>query len=282
MTRAYGAAAVADVPGAAADRRVFSSPLARRLAREAGLSPEGIPGTGPGGRVVRRDVVAAIARGKGVSVGEFVDSKHSVPHLYLRGSARVGELLALRRRLNEYTGREGTAHITVNDLLLKAAALAHRAVPALNVVRADETVPAYDSVDVAIAVATEHGLVTPVLRAADRLSLTALAETAADLAARARTGRLDPHELVGGTLALINLGAYGTEEFAAVISPPRAATLAVGASRDEAVVVDGQVRAEPVLRATLSVDHRLVDGAVAARWMREFTSLLEQPTRLLL
>ncbi|MFD9074129.1 2-oxo acid dehydrogenase subunit E2 [Streptomyces lasiicapitis] len=271
MTRAYGATAVADVPGAAADRRVFSSPLARRLAREAGLSPEGITGTGPGGRVVRRDVVAAVARGEGaVGRGESIDSKHFVPHFHLRGSARVGELLALRRRLNEYTGREGTSHITVNDLLLKAAALAHRAVPA------------YDSVDVAIAVATERGLVTPVLRAADRLSLTALAETAADLAARARTGRLDPHELVGGTLTLTNLGAYGTEEFAAVVNPPHAASLAVGASRDEAVVVDGQVRAEPVLRATLSVDHRLVDGAVAARWMREFTSLLEQPTRLLL
>ncbi|MFD5700939.1 2-oxo acid dehydrogenase subunit E2 [Streptomyces lasiicapitis] len=272
MTRADGAAAVADVPGAAADRRVFSSPLARRLAREAGLSPEGIPGTGPGGRVVRRDVVAAIARGEEADRHRNTATRlvESVPHFYLRGSARVGELLALRHRLNEYTGRDGTAHITVNDLLLKAAALAHRAVPA------------YDSVDVAIAVTTERGLVTPVLRAADRLSLTALAESAADLAARARTGRLGAHELVGGTLTLTNLGEYGTEEFAAAVNPPHAATLAVGASRDEAVVVDGQVRAEPVLRATLSVDHRLADGAVAARWMREFTSLLEQPTRLLL
>ncbi|QDQ10028.1 dihydrolipoamide acetyltransferase family protein [Streptomyces spectabilis] len=283
-------------PAASASPRVFGSPLARRLAREAGLAHEDVPGTGPGGRVVRGDVLAAIARrgrpaappadglvphtrARRASAARLVESKRSAPHFYLRGSARAGELLALRRRL---TALDGTPRVSLNDLFVRAAAQAHRAVPALNVRWSEDGVRTYDTVDVAIAVATERGLVTPVLRDADRLPLRALAAATADLTARARAGELRQAELEGGTLTLTNLGMYGTEEFAAIVNPPQTAILALGAARPEAVVVDGEVRAEPVVRATLSVDHRPVDGVVAARWMREFTALLEEPLRLLL
>ncbi|MEI5102845.1 dihydrolipoamide acetyltransferase family protein [Streptomyces sp. PmtG] len=264
-----------------------------------------IPGTGPGGRVVRADILAAIARHRSqkppappataidgraghlvphtrarrATATRLTHSKHDAPHFYLRGSARVGELLNLRHRL---TTLDGTPRISLNDLLIRAAARTHRAVPELNVRWTEDGVRTYDTVDVAIAVATEHGLLTPVLRDADRLPLAALASATADLMSRARAGELRQAELEGGTLTLSNLGGYGTEEFTAIINPPQTAILAVGAARPEAVVVDGEVRAEPVLRATLSVDHRPVDGVVAARWMREFTALLEEPLRLLL
>ncbi|MFD9905028.1 2-oxo acid dehydrogenase subunit E2 [Streptomyces sp. NPDC059063] len=267
-------------PQAAPAGRVFSSPLARRLAREAGLACEEIPGTGPGGRVVRRDVLAAVAsRRRQAPTRVPEDPGAPAPVLCLRGPAHVGDLLDLRHRLNDL----GTApHVSVTHLLVRAAALAQRAVPAMNVTRsADGAVHAYDSVDIALAVATERGRRTPVLRGADRLPLAALAEATARLVGRARAGGLRPDERGGGALALVNLGGYGTEEVAASVTPPRAAVLAVGAARPEAVVVAGRVRVEPVVRATLTVDLRAVDGAVAAAWMREFTALLEQPLRLL-
>lgn len=204
-------------------------------------------------------------------------SKQTTPHFYLRGSARVERLLALREEINSVAG----SHVSVNDLVVKAVARAHTLVPALNVVWTDDAVLQYSQVDVSVAVATEQGLVTPVIQDVDRLSLGRLAEVTRDLVTRARDKRIQPSELDGGTITVTNLGMFGTEEFAAIINPPQAAILAVGAARQEAVVADGAVVVAPVLHVTLSVDHRSVDGASAAEWMRVFTGLLERPLQVL-
>jgi pyruvate dehydrogenase E2 component (dihydrolipoamide acetyltransferase) len=285
--------------------RVFASPLARRLAREAGLAVEAITGTGPNGRIVRRDVEKAASdrpapapaatapampaadgaayvevphsRLRRLVASRLTESKTTAPHFYLRASVRADSLLALRAELND--GAE--VRVSVNDLLLKAVGRAHVQVPALNVTWTPDAVRQWRSVDVSVAVATDNGLVTPVVRSVDQLSVTALAQTVRDLAERARAGRLQQHELEGGSISVTNLGMYGTEEFAAIINPPQASILAVGAARQEPVVVDGRLEVATVLRLTLSVDHRPVDGVVAAQWMAALVTLLEHPARVL-
>ncbi len=287
--------------------RVFASPLARRLAREAGLAVEDIRGSGPNGRIVRRDVEAARSsapahapaatappavsaaggaaaytevphtRLRKLIASRLTESKTTAPHFYLRGSAQVDRLLALRAEINA----TGEVRVSVNDLVVKAVGRAHQLVPAMNVTWAADAVRQWSSVDVSVAVATENGLVTPVVRSVQDLTVTAVAGTVRDLAERARAGRLQQHELEGGSISVTNLGMYGTEEFAAIINPPQAAILAVGAGRQEPVVVDGALHVASVMHLTLSVDHRPVDGVVAARWMAAFVELLEHPARIL-
>ncbi|MFB6992113.1 2-oxo acid dehydrogenase subunit E2 [Streptomyces sp. NPDC056304] len=300
--------------------RVFSSPLARRLAREAGLDLAVLTGTGPGGRIVRRDVEAAVAARRTpetvpnqapreaaaapkaslplprtsapVETGDHVDIPHSrmrraiarrlteskqhTPHFYLRATCAVDELLALRQRLNAVSPFK----VSVNDLLIKAVATAHTQVPEMNAVWRPDAVRRFGTVDVSVAVATDKGLVTPVLRGVENLSVSAIATRTRGFAEQARSGTLRPADLEGGSITLSNLGMYGVEEFAAIINPPQAAILAVGAARDEAVVRDGAVTAAKVLGVVLSVDHRPVDGAVAARWLATFTEAVENPVRL--
>jgi pyruvate dehydrogenase E2 component (dihydrolipoamide acetyltransferase) len=208
------------------------------------------------------------------------ESKQQVPHFYLRGTARVDRLLDLRSQLNS-TAAPGAARVSLNDLVVKAAGVAHGLVPGMNAIWRPEAIRRFPAADIAIAVATEHGLVTPVLRGVERLTISALAGQTAELVERARAGQLRPDELEGGTLTVTNLGMYDTEEFAAIINPPQSAILAVGAVREEPVVVEGALAVGSVLRVTLSVDHRAVDGALAAEWMRSFLSLMEQPVRIL-
>jgi pyruvate dehydrogenase E2 component (dihydrolipoamide acetyltransferase) len=309
VAAAPGSPARADAP----TTRIFASPLARKRAAEAGLGIGEITASGPGGRIVRRDVEAAIARrgtppppatpaphaatGPATSpcvasdgarivppsrmrraiATRLTQSKQSVPHFYLRGVCRVGKLLALREELNT----TAPVRISVNDLVIKAAARAHGAVPELNVCWEDDGIRSFDTVDIATAVTTSSGLLAPVLRSVDSLSISALARQTRDLATRAKEGALRPAELDGGTLTVTNLGMFGTEEFTAIINPPQAAILAVGAARDEAVVDDGRLSVSKVMRVTLSVDHRPVDGVNAAHWMRTFVSLIENPLKIL-
>jgi pyruvate dehydrogenase E2 component (dihydrolipoamide acetyltransferase) len=289
----------------AAGGRIFASPLARKLAREADLELSQITGTGPHGRIVRRDIVRATAAkaaernapappSTAVSTDEgwtdvphtklrraiatrLAESKRTAPHFYVEGMAKVDELLALRARLNESTGQR----ISVNDLIVKAVARAHVAVPRMNVIWTDDAVREFDHVDVAVAIATPQGLVTPVVRRADSLGLGALAATTRDYAARARDGKLAPAELDGGSVTVSNLGMFGTRAFTAIINPPHASILAVGAAIESPVAVDGRLAVARTMTFTLSVDHRPVDGVVAAEWMREFVNLLEDPLRLL-
>jgi pyruvate dehydrogenase E2 component (dihydrolipoamide acetyltransferase) len=335
-----GDGAVPSLPGSNGSGRTFASPLARRLAGEAGLLVTDLVGTGPGGRIVRRDVEAALARRVATEEAEVHDaspaasplpaslpavsvptpapapapapaeaprapvpaprepaaytdeplsrmrravaarlteSVTTAPHFYVRGVARVDELLRVRAELND--GAE--VAVSVNDLVVKAVARAHHLVPEMNVVWTGEAIRSFAGVDVAVAVATDSGLVTPVVRGVDGLAVTAVARATRDVAARAREGRLQQPELEGGSITVSNLGMFGVEEFSAIINPPQASILAVGAARQEPVVTDGRLGVATVLRVTLSVDHRPVDGAVAARWMSAFVSLLERPVRIL-
>lgn len=282
--------------------RTFASPLARRLAREAGLSVEEIRGSGPGGRIVRRDVEAALATPRAASAppspphgdaaaytevphsamrraiaGRLTHSKQATPHFYVRATLDVRRLLRLRTELNDGVSER----VSMTDLVLKAVARAHTLVPEMNVTWAEDAVRSYAAVDVSVAVATDRGLLTPVLRGVDSMSVTEVARGSRDLAQRARSGHLRQHELEGGTVCVTNLGMFGTEEFAAIINPPQAAILAVGAVRDEPVVRHGRLRVGKVMRVTLSADHRPVDGVVAARWMQAFTTLIEKPAQIL-
>jgi pyruvate dehydrogenase E2 component (dihydrolipoamide acetyltransferase) len=305
-----GAPAVVEAPPAQ-NGRVFSSPLARKIAKDAGLALEDIPGTGPRNRVLRRDVEAALAariteaagpplveegrspvsepttpathddiphtRLRKAIAARLQQSKREAPHFYLRATVRADRLVALRAELNE--GSE--VRISLNDLVLKAVAAAHLRVPEMNATWTDDAVRRPHSVDIAVAVATERGLVTPVVRNVSALTVTALAAQVQDLAARARDGRLKQDELEGGTISVTNLGMYAVEEFAAIINPPHAAILAVGAVREEPVVEDGALVVGKTLKVTLSVDHRPVDGVVAARWLQAFVDLMEHPARAL-
>jgi pyruvate dehydrogenase E2 component (dihydrolipoamide acetyltransferase) len=304
--------------------RVFASPLARRMARDAGLAIEDIPGTGPRQRVLRRDVEGAIAsrtsapaeaaapgvrdapapsevevrgapapshetpyedvphsRLRRAVADRLVESKQQAPHFYVRATVRVERLLALRAELNEALAADDGPKVSVNDLVVKAVAIAHERVPDLNVTWTDDAVRRWHVADVAVAVATDRGLVTPVVRDVGGRSVSSVSAATRDLADRARAGRLRQEELEGGSITVTNLGMLGVEEFAAIINPPHAAILAVGAVREEPVVEDGAVVPGSVMSLTLSVDHRPVDGVVAARWLAELTALLERPVRLL-
>jgi pyruvate dehydrogenase E2 component (dihydrolipoamide acetyltransferase) len=311
--------APAELP--APNGRIFASPLARRLARTAGIPVEEIGGgTGPRRRILRRDVERAIAdrsaataaarptagpaaspvvvpaaapaarAATGATYDEIphsrlrravatrlVESKQTAPHFYLRATLRADRLVALRAELNE----GAPTRVSLNDLMIRAVAAAHLRVPEMNVVWTPDAVRAHHTVDIAVAVATDRGLVTPVVRDVASLSVTALAARVRDLAARARDGKLRQDELEGGTISVTNLGMYGVDEFAAIINPPHAAILAVGAVRDEPVVEDGALAVGKLMTVTLSVDHRPVDGVVAARWLAELRELIEHPVRIL-
>jgi pyruvate dehydrogenase E2 component (dihydrolipoamide acetyltransferase) len=292
--------------------RIFSSPLARRLAREAGLSIADLRGSGPGGRIVRRDVEQAARTretstpgpatsmpsgspaGTAAAGAGYVDLPHSrmrraiatrltesareAPHFYLHSSARVDRLLKLRARLND----SGPVRISVNDLVVMAAARAYALIPAMNVIWTPDAVRSFSHVDISVAIATESGLVTPVLRNVDQMTLSALAATSRDLVDRARSAELRQPELEGGTLTVTNLGMFGTQDFAAIINPPQSAVLAVGAALARPVASKGRLRVGTVMSFTLSVDHRPIDGATAAQWMAAFVSLLEDPVRTLI
>jgi pyruvate dehydrogenase E2 component (dihydrolipoamide acetyltransferase) len=301
------AAANGDQPAAVPAGRVFASPLVRKIAGEKGIDLVGIEGTGPNGRITRRDLerhlaapapampsqasapaVTAPQPASPLPAGarliphtpmrraiarRLTESKASIPHFYLAAECAVDELLALRARVNE----TAQVKVSVNDFVIVAAAAAFADVPEANVTWTDEGLIAHENVDISIAVATEGGLLTPVLRDAGRKKLTEVARESADLARRARDRRLLQHELEGGSFAVSNLGMYGTLEFSAIINPPQSGILAVGAARQQPVVADGAVTVATVMRCTLSVDHRAIDGALAARWLAAFTARMESP-----
>ncbi|MBW4031989.1 MAG: 2-oxo acid dehydrogenase subunit E2 [Acidobacteria bacterium] len=289
-------------PPAAQSGRLFASPIVRRLARERGLELSGMTGTGPGGRIVRRDLEnarpaapSAVTAQPPVSGGaDFTDvpltamrraiarrlteSKTTVPHFYVTAHVRVDRLFALRTEVNEAAGRK----VSVNDFVIKAVAGALTDVPAANAIWGGDHIRRFDAVDLAVAVAVEGGLLTPVLRSVETASLTALSASIAELAERARAGKLRQEELEGGSFSISNLGMYGVDEFSAILNPPQAGILAVSAAKQRPVVDDGQLAVGNVMTVTLSADHRVIDGAVAAEWMAAFVRRVEHPVSLLL
>jgi len=304
--------------------RVFASPLARRLAKDAGIAVTEIPGTGPGGRITRTDVEAAAnqradrptppalpppteagspeatataapepaaapakvtgstdiphSRIRRAVAQRLTESKQTVPHFYVQGSAQVDKLLKLRSELNA----PGAVKISVNDMVIKAAARAYTIVPAMNVIWTADATRQFEHVDMSVAIATERGLVTPVLRSVEQASVGTVATAVKDFVQRARDGKLRQNELEGGAFSVTNLGMFGVEDFSAIINPPQSAILAVGAARQEAIVRDGELTIGTVMKFTLSVDHRAIDGALAAEWLQAFVGVLNDPIQILL
>jgi len=294
---------------AAGTTRIFASPIVRKIAHERGIDLASVAGTGPNGRIVRRDIehvaVGSASTAAPVPAPEapaksapaepvpaqpgdrliphtpmrraiarrLTESKATVPHFYMTAECVVDGLLELRARVNE----TAAAKVSVNDFVVAAAAAAFADVPEANVTWSDDGLIAHRNVDISIAVATEAGLVTPVLRDVGSRKLSAIAREARDLAERARDRRLKQPELEGGVFSVSNLGMYGTLEFSAIINPPQSGILAVGAAKQQPVAVDGELRVATVMRCTLSVDHRAIDGALAARWLAAFTTRLEHP-----
>ena len=292
--------------------RRFVSPLVRRLAREHGLALDGVRGSGPGGRIVRRDVQALlsgaapaaatvspvvasavpaaapapaglepelipVSRMRKTIARRLAESKSTVPHFYLMADCRVDRLLELRREINSIEG----VKISVNDLVVKAVGAAFTDVPEANTTWSDEGMLRHRTADIAIAVSLDDGLVTPVVRGVESLTVTQLSAAITDLAARARAGGLKQHEIEGASFAVSNLGMYGTRAFSAIINPPQAGILAIGAARPAPIVVDGALAVGTLMTVTLSADHRVLDGALAARWLAAFVVRIENPASIL-
>ncbi|MGV9349268.1 dihydrolipoamide acetyltransferase family protein [Streptomyces spiralis] len=322
----------APAPSDSSAGRIFISPLGRKLLREAGLTPDQVRGTGPNGRIVRRDVEAAVANAgrstaaqaqaaqtqappavavavavaaataraplpattatEPVDRGGFQEiphsrlrraiaqrltaSKQTIPHFYVKRAARIDALLALRAQLNEVSPRK----ISVNDLVLRAVAVAHQAVPEANVIWTDDTLRQFDTVDVGVAIAGGRGLVTPVLRDIEKSSPAAIAGQVQDFVRQADDGTLLQADLEGGSITVTNLAMFGVDEFSAIINPPQSAILAVGAGTKAPIVVGDRIEVATRLPLVLSVDHRAIDGAPAARWMAALVRALEEPLRL--
>ena len=286
--------------------RVFVSPLARRLAKQRGIDLNTLIGSGPNGRIVKRDIEAGsavvvsspvMAQPSTVSpstLGDYTEVPHSgmrrtiarrlteskstIPHFYLSVDCCMDRLMSLRSEINTAMPRK----ISVNDFIVRAVAVALREVPQANVGWTENAMRQYTQADIAIAVSTDFGLITPIVRAADRKSLSMISQEIADLAERARASQLRPDEYQGGSFSVSNLGMFGVSEFSAIINPPQAAILAVGMTQQVPVVEDGTVKIASVMRCTLSVDHRAIDGALAAQWLAAFKRLLENPLSMLI
>ena len=309
--------------------RIFSSPLARRIAKDAGIDLSAISGSGPRGRVVKADVEAAVASGgaKAAPAGapaaapaarpmsdetvlklfeegsyelvphdgmrktiarRLVEAKSTIPHFYLTLDCEIDALLALRKQLNDAApvkktedGEKPAYKLSVNDLVIKAMAMALMAVPEANASWTDANMVMHKHADVGVAVSIPGGLITPIVRRAEEKTLSTISNEMKDFAARARNRKLKPEEYQGGTTAVSNLGMFGIKDFSAVINPPHATILAVGAGEERAVVKDGEIKIANVMSVTLSTDHRAVDGALGAELLAAFKRYIENPMAML-
>ncbi len=290
--------------------RVFASPLAKRVAANEGVDLRDVMGTGPHGRVVKEDVLAAKSAGgsrsgrvrrnpvdftkipnsnmRKVIARRLTESKQTVPHFYLTVECELDKLLDVRKDLNSdaetAAGKEKKPayKLSVNDFVIKAVALAMKKVPESNASWYDDAIVQYNNVDISVAVAIEGGLITPIVKNADQKSVVTISGEMKDLAARAKTGKLLPEEFQGGGFSISNLGMFGVKNFAAIVNPPQGCILAVGAGEERAVVRGGQMVIRNVMDVTLSVDHRVVDGAVGALFLQAFKSYVEKPSLMLL
>ncbi len=301
--------------------RQFVSPLARRMAQQAGLDLAGLAGSGPHGRIVKADIEAALRSPSGapaaapapatapaarapapapvitaphrlvpnstmrkVIARRLTEAKRDIPHFYVSMDIEIDALLKLREDLNARSPKDGPGafRLSVNDLIIKAAAVTLRRIPKVNASYTEDNVILYDDVDISVAVSIPDGLITPIVRQADRKGLAAISTEMKDLAARAKTGKLKPEEFQGGGFSISNMGMYGVSDFAAVINPPQAAILAVAAGQQRPVVKNGALAIATVMTCTLSVDHRVVDGALGAEWLAAFKAVVEDPMSLML
>jgi pyruvate dehydrogenase E2 component (dihydrolipoyllysine-residue acetyltransferase) len=312
-------APAAPAPAAASGSRIFASPLAKRLAQQHGLDLSRVVGSGPHGRVVKSDIEKAAAGGtaKAAPAGakapaapsvpgfqafgepEFElhphsmmrktiarrlqESKQFVPHFYLTIDCEIDRLLKVREEVNAGAPKEGKGafKLSVNDFVIKACAVALKQVPAANASWSDEGVKLYKSADISVAVAIPNGLITPIIRHAEDKRLSDISAEMKDLAGRAKGGKLKPEDYTGGSFSLSNLGMFGIKDFAAIVNPPQGCIMAVGAGEQRPVVKNGTLAVATVMSCTLSVDHRVVDGAIGAEYLAAFKKLIENPLAML-
>ncbi|MCA3709112.1 MAG: 2-oxo acid dehydrogenase subunit E2 [Phenylobacterium sp.] len=299
--------------------RIFASPLARRLAAERGLDLSTLTGSGPHGRIIRADVEAAEASPRPAAQAtaaapaptsvpaptlaqlgypddsytlvpldgmrrtvarRLTESARDIPHFPLTIDVEIDALLVARTRINGLLEARGIK-VSVNDLVIKAAALALKQVPEANASFTPEGIALHRHADISMAVAVEGGLITPILRRAEQKGLADIALEAKDLAERARSRTLKPEEFQGGTFSISNLGMFGIRQFGSIINPPQGAILSVGAGEARAVVRDGQVIVRTLMTVTLTCDHRVIDGAIGARWLAAFRALIEEPVTMI-
>ncbi|XP_005094120.1 dihydrolipoyllysine-residue acetyltransferase component of pyruvate dehydrogenase complex, mitochondrial isoform X2 [Aplysia californica] len=292
--------------------RIFATPFARAIAAEKGIDLKNVRGSGPDGQIRAADVssaqpeaaVAAAPAGVAISPAtstSFEDmpltnmrraianrltlSKQTIPHYYLNIEVNVERILSIRKELNATLEKQGLKKISVNDFIIKASALASKKVPEANSAWMGDFIRQYNTMDICVAVATDNGLITPIVFNAESKGLGQIAQDVAALAAKAREGKLQPQEFQGGTFTVSNLGMFGVKHFSAVINPPQSCILAVGGA-EKKVVVDSSSESgyssSTVMMVTLSCDHRVVDGAVGAQWLSEFKQLMEKPESMLL
>lgn len=298
--------------------RVIASPLARRMAKQADLDLSSLKGSGPNGRIVKADIEAALKKGDSSAPSaeaasgaapaeksrapstirpalEAEEIKHSnvrkviakrlteadrdVPQFYLSIDCEIDKLLAARKEINE--ALDGEAKVSVNDMVIKAAALALRRMPAVNAQWTDDAMKRLGTVDVSVAVAYEGGLITPIVFDADLKGLAQISTEMKDLAGRAKEGRLKPEEYQGGGFSISNLGMFGINHFTAIINPPQSGILAVGAGEQRVVVKDGEMTVATVMTCTMTCDHRVIDGALGAEWLNVFKGYIEKPASML-
>jgi pyruvate dehydrogenase E2 component (dihydrolipoamide acetyltransferase) len=311
--------AVAPAPAAASGDRVFASPLARRMAAQAGLDISQIAGSGPNGRIVKADVDAALSRGpapvaaaapalaaaprpaapvaitaphtavpnssiRKVIARRLAESKATIPHFYVSTDVEIDALLKIRADLNTRSPKDGPGayKLSVNDLVIKATAVTLRRFPNVNAMWTEDAILQLHDVDISVAVSIPDGLITPIVRNADIKGLAAISTEMKDLAARAKSGKLKPEEFQGGGFSISNMGMYGVRDFAAIINPPQAGILAVSAGEQRPVVKNGALAIATVMTLTLSVDHRVIDGALAAEFLQALKRNIEDPLSLML
>ncbi|MDP2329422.1 MAG: pyruvate dehydrogenase complex dihydrolipoamide acetyltransferase [Reyranella sp.] len=291
--------------------RIFASPLAKRIAADKGLDLSKIKGSGPGGRIVKADVEQAKPGGapaaapkaaqaltpqavftapgdtrvphtsiRKVIARRMLESKQQVPHFYLTVEFEIDALLAARQAINDVVRKQG-AKVSVNDMIIKACAKALRDHPECNASWTEDEMIQYGAVDISVAVATDRGLITPIVRNADMKGVGQISVEMKDLAGRAKVGKLKLEEFQGGGFTISNLGMFGVNDFAAIINPPQAMILAVGAGEERAVVRKGQIVVRNMMNCTLAVDHRVVDGAMGAQYLQTLRAYIEQPAAML-
>jgi pyruvate dehydrogenase E2 component (dihydrolipoamide acetyltransferase) len=290
--------------------RLKASPLAKRVAVNEGIDLRMVVGTGPHGRIVKDDVLKAAASGgtgrgrvmrspteftkipnnnmRKVIARRLTESKQTVPHFYLTVECEMDRLLEVRKEINfdaEATAgkdKKPAYKLSVNDFIIKATALALKKVPTANASWSDEAILQYNNIDVSVAVAIDGGLITPIVKNADQKTVVTISNEMKDLAARAKTGKLAPEEFQGGGFSISNLGMFGVKQFAAIVNPPQGCILAVGAGEERAVVRHGKIEIRNIVDLTLSVDHRVVDGAVGAQFLQALKHYIENPSLMLL
>jgi pyruvate dehydrogenase E2 component (dihydrolipoamide acetyltransferase) len=285
---------------------IVVTPLARRLAKEHGIDLAAVSGSGPRDRIVKADIerarahaiVAEVPAMTAVPIGDYTEipltnirkiiarrlteAKQTVPHFYLTIDVAIDKLLALRTEINDSLAAQNIdAKISVNDFVIRGVAIALRNVPAVNASFTETAIRQYRDVDVSVAVATPDGLITPIIRRADGKTLLQISNEMKALVARVRAGKLRPEEFQGGGFSISNLGMYGVKQFQAIVNPPQACILAVGAGEQRAVASGGTLGVATLMTCTLSVDHRVVDGALGGRFLQAFKTLLEDPISLL-